>query len=155
MQIISTSSYNDINITEPVDGMNNLTTNLLVENKTFNGTITSQWNGVIHEHDYSTNNTAYIFNIKLKIDKDMNSNIFYYEILETYSANDPETFMSANQLSSIDDIELTFMNRNINTNYNIVRLILRAFDVNGNPIYGPKVTGEIYCYSLLFIVITK
>lgn len=52
------------------------------------------------------------------------------------------------QTISIDNIEFTYMNYKDNRGYNSIKLLLQAFDVNENPLYGSKVTGEIYCYSL-------
>lgn len=154
MQIISTSSYNDINICNPLDGTNIMTNDL----QQFTAVINSSINSILNPNDISciynsegaftdTVYNIYLFQVRLKVDKSLLQNIKYYWFAERFSANDPECYINASN-NSIDYIDVVWFNSKKYQNYDKVRLHLRSFDYNDKEVYGAKVTGVLNVYPL-------
>ena len=154
MQIVSTSSYNDINICNPLNGTNIMTNNL----PQFTAVINSSINNITYHNNISCiynseevyTNTVYniyTFQVRLKVDKSLLQNIKYYWFAERYSDNDPECYINASN-NSIDYIDVVWFNSKEHKNYDKVRLHLRSFDYNDKEVYGAKVTGVLNVYPL-------
>ena len=155
MKYITNSSYNDVAIIQPQDGINFLT------NKIYSTSIQIQ---AVIEDKQSNNNmcpiyindkyslpsyNAYMFQLELNITKDIVSeNIAYYKFTETNSENDPMSYFCTNKLSNIDTIKIIWFNYNKYKNYRKIRLHLSAHDEDGSYIFGSELSGDIKIYAL-------
>ena len=148
MQIITYSSYTDIDICNFINGSNNLYNSVQVFTyviySNINDVIVHNHKSMIYIHDTFTSNNyqVYMFKVNIKVEKDISQQIKYYIFSETLSANDPSCYIPASN-NSVDYFEVNWYNTNNNTNYDKVRLHLNSYDDNDNEVYGAKVTGNI------------
>ena len=156
MQTIFTTHTNPLNIVNPSDGTNTLYRQYNYKRLIINSTINNTHNdtddpinnyGIIFSNEKTLfPNNPIIFKVNLKIEKDINT--AYYKISETVSKNDPTSYIPSNQFNTVDDIEIIWYNYYINANYNRLRILLHAFDSNGNKLFGAKVTGYVDMYGI-------
>ena len=157
MQTIFTTHTKSLNILKPENGTNNLyrqhnykcfTINSTLNNDKHNDTDNSDDNyGIIFSNEKTLfPNNPIIFKVNLKIEKDINT--AYYKISETVSKNDPTSYIPSNQFNTVDDIEIVWYNYWMNANYNKLRILLHAFDSNGNKLFGANVTGYVDMYGI-------
>lgn len=143
MQTVTESNnYSIVNITNPENNSNTLTSVLMINEDNFTNTINNNgsgdYNGAIFSRTMiNIPNKYVIYNIKLQIDKSITQQIKYYEFKDTGPVYDPNTYIAANQHSNVDYIDFY----SIYGGY--VRLCLFAYDSNGNRVYGAKITGYI------------
>lgn len=140
MQSISTSSYNDLNIVNPLNGVNIFNKLLVVENYPINSTAY-----YILMKDIPANIKKYIAIVTLKITKDITNNISYYLIGEYGSSSDPGTFISANSNQTVDYINCVFAS----TSHEGIKLRFTAYDSKGNTRSIKSCIGNmiIICYE--------
>ena len=92
---------------------------------------------------------TYLFVLHLKIEKDIvNNNIYYYTFTDVEPVNDPSTYIHSNTNDKYDYIDLIWYNGEYDRVYWETGLILEAFDINNNKIYGPNVTGTFDIYAI-------
>lgn len=103
--------------------------------------------GQIHKYEFKPEFKSYLMYVTIEINKKTidSKNILYYHLYNL--GNSPESYFSANQLNNTDYIEFATILHS-NDSSTVVRLYLNAFDINGNPIFGPSVSGLIAIYGL-------
>lgn len=152
MQSISTSSYNDLSIVNPVNGNNSLNNkNLNIKNIRINNVTSSRF---ISSDEDSYNTERRIYHITLKVTKDLIQNVAYY-ILKNNITNLNPTInqnIESNMNQNIDYINISFIKKStltVQNGWNItVRLYLYAYDINGNEIKGIPFTGNAFYYRI-------
>lgn len=145
MQTISLSSYNDINITNPVNGTNVLINNI-VNIQTYKN-IVSNNNLIISAH-YHTQSVHNLYFINIHVTKpSITNNVQYYEYFDVMPLNDPYTYISANTYSIYDDIIIVYSNYNRNTNFDRFDGRIVPKDINNNDIDITGFTFDVTMYS--------
>ena len=161
MQIITSSSYNDITLT-PIDNGTNLLTNHIilypettVESNINTTVCVSNIYEVLYGCIFNNNitiDTTYdtlIFCMNITIYKDIiNNNIHHYTFIESLALRDPSTYLPANQQSNVDNFTIVWFSDKKDPGYGRVRMLLHAFDSEGNKISGPKITSKLIVYYM-------
>lgn len=152
--INSNNNYIDIQFIPVSDGSNLIQGyNLTRRSSQFNSSLNNWTNdggthyGRIHKYEFNPDFKSYLMYVTLEINKQTidSKNIIYYHFYNQIANR--ESYFPANQLNNTDYIEFVTILYSNNSS-TVVRLHLNAFDINGNPIFGPPVTGKIVIYGL-------
>lgn len=156
MKYFTNSSYNDITIIQPNDGINFLTNEIystsiqfqsVIENKQSNNNMCPIY--INEKYALPPSYNAYMFQLELNIRKDIVSeNIAYYKFTETMADNDPMSYFCANKLSNIDTLKIIWFNDKRHTNYHKIRLHLSAHAEDDSYVFGSELSGDIKIYAL-------
>lgn len=148
MQIITTSSYNDINIVNFENG-----TNTLLNNINIIDTIT---------YDITTNNntqfiavngvqgTGYLCVYDFKVKKDICSKIEFYKFADVYYLNDPITYIPANKNSNEDIFTIVFYKSKSTDSelYNKIDMHIEGVDRYNNFYNNINISGTLNIYII-------
>lgn len=153
MQVVSTSSYNDIDICNPLDGSNLLLSNLKSFSVPFNVNSTpgggSQ--GTFFNYTFDNNCTSYLYILNIKIQNNMLNNIKYYRLIDIIPSDDYTTLFPANQMNGEDNYTIVWLSRNRQhdgNNFNQITLRLSGFNSNNELIFGQSVSGTVEAFML-------
>lgn len=145
MQTISLSSYNDINITNPVNGTNVLINNI-VNIQTYKNIVSN--NNLIISVNYINNSVHNLYFINIHITKpSITNNVQYYEYYDLMPSNDPYTYISANTYSIYDDIVIVYSNDNRHANFERFDGRIIPKDINNHNINITGFTFDVTMYS--------
>lgn len=149
MQIISTSSYKDINICNPINGTNCFTNSIRIFQYSINKDVVR--NGTLLTNiklplEYS----IYIYSLNINIKK------YFNDCVNKYEVNNNNFFVTcneANQFSKFDNISVSWFQTNESSEYNKIHIDIVPYinDVNlylNNPNYAYKCTGKLTVYAI-------
>ena len=155
MQIITSSSYNDINITQIDNGSNLMLKPLqsfpiksfdrITAGNNAQGTMISTDGG-------NTDFNTYIYVVKFRVYKDFVENdIQYYYLSDVWGLNDPMTCLPANQYSNYDEFTVVYMKRNNPDDvdyYYRYNIRLKGFDKNKKDVFNLHCVGTVETYAI-------
>lgn len=140
------NKYSSINLTTVEDNFNLLNRPLKQYNRYYINIIPTSnivdSTGIVNNDNYD----CFLYLMNIQVEKDIGSNIKYYRFYESYSSNDPMTYIQASN-NSLDHIIIVWYNTYPHTNYNKVRIALTGYDNDDNQVKNFKVTGYIDAFA--------
>ena len=147
MQIITTSSYNDINIVNTENGTNTLLNNIkIIDTITYDVTTN---NNVQFLYINNVQGTGYLCVYNFKVKKDICSKIEFYKITDVYYGNDPVTFIPANKNSNEDIFTIVFYkSKSTDSTYNKIDVRIEGMDRYNNYYNNINISGTLNIYVI-------
>lgn len=131
MQYITSSSYNDINITNILDGNNSLTSKLKINQFNEIATINDSTFRYRFENTDVDNIQALIWVYNITITKPDITSITYYEFVDAMPKEDRHCYFESNAFSNTDNITIVMMGYKYNRTYsNVGKVIIRPYSDN-------------------------
>lgn len=140
------NKYSSINLTSVEDNFNLLNRPLKQYNRQYIDIIPTS--NIIDSINIVNNDNynCFLYLLNIQVEKDIGSNIKYYRFYESYSSNDPMTYIQASS-NSLDHMIIVWYNTSKHQNYNKMRVALTGYDNNGKQVKNFKVTGYIDAFA--------
>ena len=140
------NKYSSINLTSVEDNFNLLNRPLKQYNRQYIDIIPTsnifEGTNIVNNDNYD----CFLYLLNIQVEKDIGSNIKYYRIYESFSSNDPMTYIQASN-NSLDHMIIVWYNTSKHQNYNKLRISLTGYDNNGKSVKNFKVTGYIDAFA--------
>lgn len=147
MQIITTSSYNDINIVNTENGTNTLLNNIkIIDTKTYDVTTN---NNIQFVAINGVQGNGYLCVFDFKVKKDICSKIEFYKFADVYYLNDPITYIPANKNSNEDIFTIVFYkSKSTDSTYNKIDMRIEGRDRYNNFYNNINISGTLNIYVI-------